>query len=108
MDVSPPAPPAKKQKPPWELRALGLSVAIVAIVGGLSRLVLGLLAPLVAAVGMDGAAGFLVHAVPVALAFITTLILSALAAQTESRGGGLGAWLGFGLLMLLFRGLDAL
>ncbi|MGH1347975.1 MAG: hypothetical protein ACRBN8_40850 [Nannocystales bacterium] len=47
-------------------------------------------------------------AVPVILAFITTLVLNGLAAGSESRGAGLGAWLGFGLVMLLLRGLEAL
>lgn len=108
MNQPPSPPPQAKAKSTWELRALGLSLGIVAVVGGLSRLVLGLLAPLVAVVGLDGVAGFLVHVVPVVLAFIATLVLSGLAAQTESRGAGFGAWLGFGLVLLLIRGLDAL
>lgn len=106
--VSAPSDQTPKPKSRWELRALGISVAIVVGSGGLSRLLFGLLGSVVAAVGLDGFGGFLVHAVPVILAFIATLILNGLAAQTDSRGGGLGAWLGFGLVMLIFRGLAAL
>ena len=85
-----------------------MSVAIVVAVGGVSRLLFGLLGPLVAAIGLDGFAGFLTHVVPVVLAFITTVVLNGLAAEADSRGGGLGAWFGFGLVLLIFRGLAAL
>lgn len=106
--VQPPSEQAPKPKPRWELRALGISIAVVVGVGGLSRVLFGLLGSVVGAVGLDGSAGFLSHTVPVILAFIATLVLNGLAAQTDSRGGGLGAWLGFGLVMLIFRGLAAL
>lgn len=103
-----PSPAAPKPKPRWELRAFGLSIAIVTVVGGLSRLLLGLVSPLVAVVGLDGFAGFLVHAAPAVLAFVAALLLNGIAAQSEARGGGLGAWLGFGLWMLVARTIAAL
>lgn len=103
-----PPPAAPKPKPRWEFRAFGLSVAVVTLVGGLSRLGLGLVGPLVSAVGLDGLAGFLVHAAPTALAFLAALVLNGIAAQSESRGGGLGAWLGFGLWLLVVRTVAAL
>lgn len=104
--MSPPPHPAKAKRT-WELRALGISVAIVVGVGVLSHLLLGILGPWVAAVGLDGLASGLMHAAPTALAFVTTLILNGVAAWSESRGAGLGAWLGFGLLLLIFRGAAA-
>ncbi|MBV1857611.1 MAG: hypothetical protein KUG77_04305 [Nannocystaceae bacterium] len=106
--MSPPTPPqAAKPKPRWELRALGLSAGVVVLVGGLSRLLFGLVGPLAALAGLDGLAAFL-SGLPTALAFVTALILNGIAATTESRGAGLGAWLGLGLIMLVFRGLAAL
>lgn len=105
--MSTPSAPTPKEKPRWELRAFGLSIAIVAGVAGISFLLASLVAPLVAAVGLDGFASFL-HAVPVILVFITALVLNGIAAGSDSRGAGLGAWVGFGLVVLIMRGLAAL
>ena len=75
-------------------------------VGLVARAALGLLAPLLASVGLSGAANFVTAAVPMLLAFVAALMMNILAADAESRGAGLGAWVGLALFVAITRALS--